>query len=206
MKPPDLNDDSLHVLLARGRLSGAQRDRILGRVVSETSATGGARRRAAILAGALLPIAAVIALAIGVPWTAGRNAPASGWLVPKGKASGALPGARCPDREPGQCRVGDRLIFEVDGATKGGFFAGYADCASGERIWYFPAKGQEAPALPATEGHSVLRQAARIGEEHGLGRCRVHLFVLEQPLDRETLLTGSPSGASSAVVPIDISR
>jgi hypothetical protein len=206
VNPPDLDDDSLHALLARGRLSGARRDRILERVVSETSGNRRGWRRAAVLGGVLLPVAAVIAVAIGTPWKARRGEADSGWLVPKGEPAGAMPGARCPDREPGQCRIGDRLIFEVDGATKGGFFAGYADCASGERVWYFPAKGQEAPALPAAAGHSVLRQAARIGEEHGVGRCLLHLFVLEHPVDRETLASGKVSGAASRVFPIDITR
>jgi hypothetical protein len=108
-------------------------------------------------------------------------------------------GARCPEREPRTCRIGDRLIFEVDGATRGGFLAAYADCEARERIWYFPARGETMAAVPATEGHLVLERAARIGEEHGVGPCVVHLFLLDRPIDRAALPSESSDGVNVAV-------
>lgn len=198
MPPPDLDDDSLHTLLSRGRLSGAQRDRIFEHVAREHAAS----RRVPWAVVAILPVAAAIALAAGVWWK--QDGDPSLRLVPKGTGTGALAGARCPDREAGRCRIGDRLIFEVDGAAQGGFFAGYAECAAGERIWYFPTKDGALPAVAAAEGHAVLGQAARIGQEHGVGRCLLHLFVLEAPLGRAELASGKVP--SSAIVPLEIVR
>jgi hypothetical protein len=192
-----MDDDSLHVLLAEGRLSGPQRDRIFERAFS---ANQGVRRfgRALLVLGALLPVAAAVLLFVGSAPDR-RGASHGRWLAGKGLVGQPELGARCPEREPGTCRTGDRLIFEIDGATNGGFFAAYADCEGRERIWYFPARGATMTAVPAIEGHSVLERAARIGEEHGIGRCEVHLFLLDRPVDRSALMSEASDGVTVAV-------
>jgi hypothetical protein len=192
-----MDDDSLHVLLAQGRLSGPQRDRIFENAFDSNRSVRRFRRPALALA-ALLPIAAGVAFFLRSAPEAGEARP-TGWLAAKGSVGGPEFGARCPERAPGTCRVGDRLIFELDGAKSGGFFAAYADCEARERIWYFPARGATMAAVPATEGHAVLEQAARIGEEHGVGHCVVHLFLLDHPVDRSALTSEASEGVSAAV-------
>jgi hypothetical protein len=53
--------------------------------------------------------------------------------------------------------------------------------------------------VPPAEGHSVLQRAARIGEEHGAGRCVVHLALLDHPVERADLLAGDNAGVTADV-------
>jgi hypothetical protein len=200
MSSPD--DDSLQSLLAGGRLSGAQRDAILDRVLDEHAQAAPKRRLWVVGAAVVLPAAALIALAIGFGGSGGSEDDGSGYLAPKGNDAGALVAARCPDRPSGQCRRGDRLIFEVEGA-KGGFFAAYAEC-SGERVWYFPTEDGKLPSVPLGSESAVLPQAARVGPEHGSGDCTLHLFVLDAPSDRASLLSGAARVSSSTTTRLTI--
>lgn len=200
MTPP-LDDDDLHSLLAQGGLSGAQRDRIFENVVAAQTSARSWPRWVGVAAGVLLPVAALVALGIS------RRGPAAEdgeWLVPKGDGAGPTIEARCPERKPGECRAGDRLIFEIDGAEKGGFFAGYADCVGKERVWYAPGSDGKLPAVPPTRGHAVVPRAARIGAEHGTSTCSLNLFLLQEHADRARLLSGTLKPLSHAVVPIKI--
>lgn len=202
MTPP-LDDDDLHSLLASGGLSGAQRDRIFEQVAGAQPEVRRSRRWIGIAAGALLPIAALVALGISRrdPGVEGGE-----WLVAKGNDPGPIIEARCPDRKLGECRAGDRLIFELDGAKEGGFFAGYADCEGKERVWYAPSSDGSLPAVPPSLGHAVLPRAARLGAEHGEGKCSLHLFLLGERVDRARLLAGDVKARARAVVPIEIVR
>jgi hypothetical protein len=145
-----------------------------------------------------------LALAVGLRGGTSGGEPEPGWLVPKGERPGANLEAACPNRAPGECRRGDRLVFSADGVKKDGLFAAYAECGSRERIWYFPTADGTLPTLRATAGHTVVDQAARIGDEHGVGPCKLHLFLLEQREDRATLLSGGAHGTGSAVIPLTI--
>src|SRR5688500_5279708 len=121
-----VDDESLHMLLARGRLSGPQRDRILEHVLD---AQARPRRRFGpwtVGLAAALPVAAVVALALRGPLEAPK-APSGEWLVPKGDVAEPLLVANCPGRASGECRTGDRLVFEVENTGPGGFFAAYAE-------------------------------------------------------------------------------
>jgi hypothetical protein len=198
-----MDDDSLHSLLARGRLSGAQRERILERVLDEHATPRRASRRWVVAASIALPAAAVVALVIGLREPAGGDA-GLGPLVPKGAPAGAVLGASCRNRLPGECRHGDRLIFSVDGADAGGSFAGYAECRSPERIWYFPSADGAAPSVPASAGLHVVEQAVRIGQEHGTGPCKVHLFLLDGPAERAAVLSGTAGVTAKAVIPLTV--
>jgi hypothetical protein len=198
-----MDDDSLHSLLARGRLSGAQRDRILDRVLDEHAAAR-PRRRWAIAAGVALPVAAAIALALGLRATATEGDAPGGWLVPKGDGVSIHLEARCPERAAGSCHKGDRLVFSADGVKRNGFFAAHATCGSGERIWYFPAADGTLPSIRAEAGHVVVNQAARIGDEHGTGRCELSLFLLEEPADRAEVLAGSAKIAAKATISLEV--
>jgi hypothetical protein len=193
-----MDDDSLHVLLSRGRLSGPQRDRIFERAFNGSRGARHWGRRAAYTAAALLPVAAAVALLLRPGPEASDGGPA-GWLAAKGLPGTPALGARCPERAPGSCRKGDRLIFEVTGAAGGGFLAAYADCDARERIWYFPTQNAGMAVVPPAEGHSVLQRAARIGEEHGAGRCVVHLALLDHPVERADVLAGDNAGVTADV-------
>ena len=200
MTPP-LDDDELHSLLARGGLSGAQRDRIFERVVAAHPPPRRSRRWVGIAAGALLPIAALVALGVSRYQSDDGGAE---WLVPKGEGNAPTIEARCPGRPPGECRAGDRLIFELDGANGGGFFAGYADCQGKERVWYAPGSDGNLPEVAPAPGHAVVPRAARIGPEHGVGTCSLQLFLLNERVDRGQLLSGKLKPLSRAVVPIEV--
>ena len=190
------DEDDLHSLLARGGLSGAQRDRIFDNVAAAQAPARRSRRWVGVVAGALVPLAALVAFGIS------RRDPNSGgeWLVAKGSGKGATIEARCPGRKRGECRAGDRLIFELDGAKEGGFFAGYADCEGKERIWYAPSFEGKLPQVPPAQGHTVVSQAARIGAEHGATACSLHLFLLAEPADRARVASGAAALRSRAVV------
>jgi hypothetical protein len=200
MTPPT-DDESLHSLLAQGGLSGAQRDRILENVLDAQAKPRRGKRFITVGLGALLPVAALVALGIS---RGGGDSEDKGWLVAKGVGTGAVLEARCPKRKAGECHVGDRLIFEANGVKDGGLFAAYAECGSRPRVWYFPSPDGEMPALPARPGLVVVPQAARIGEEHGVGACSIHLWLLEGRVGREQLLSGKIEPRASAIVPITI--
>jgi hypothetical protein len=199
-----MDDDSLHTLLARGRLSGAQRDRILDHVLEQRATPRPGWRRWAVVAGVALPAAAAVALAVGLRGGASERGAGGTWLVPKGEATGVQLEARCPERAAGTCRSGDRLIFSADGVKRSGFLAAYAVCESGERIWYFPTVNGSMPSVDASAGHVVVDQTARIGAEHGTGRCTLSLFLLEQRADRAALLGGAAVFAGKASISFEV--
>ena len=200
-----MDDESLHSLLSRGRLSGAQRDRILERVLDEHATPRRASGRWVVVASVVLPAAAIVALAIGFRGSdTARADSGESSFRPKGNPSGALLEARCPDSPSGQCRSGNRLIFSVEGAKAGGFFAAYAECASRERIWYFPTEDGTYPTVPPSADVFVVDRAARVGEEHGTGSCKIHLFLLDRRDDRALLLAGTASTSATAVIPLTV--
>jgi hypothetical protein len=186
------DDPSIRFLLAGGRLSGADHDRIIERV-----------RRGAGTAGSAA--AAALALAIGFPHRAGEG---DGLTAKGGAPAGPVLEARCLDRASGTCQIGDRLVFEVSGAAEGGMLAAYAVAPSGERIWYFPTKDGHLPSVPAASGRSVVPEAARIGSEHLPGRYTVHLSLLGGPVDpttlRAALLDGGVHPLGEAAIAIEV--
>jgi hypothetical protein len=123
---------------------------------------------------------------------------------PKGRQAEPWLGARCLEREPGVCHINDKLVFEVAGAKKGEHVAAYAECEGRERIWYFPTRDGWMPAGSSAESVHVIDQAARVGPEHGTGRCTVHLRLTERLVDRSALITGQEPSVLSVVVPLTI--
>jgi hypothetical protein len=202
------DDESVRFLLSGGRLSGAERERILARTLLASSAGAPApgagargRRWLALAAAALVPAAA--ALILLVP-RAVRDAGEREAARAKGPAAGAVLQARCPEREPGRCRHGDRLVFEIDGAPRGGLLAAYAEGPAGERVWYFPAADGHLAAVSAAPGHAVVGEVVRLGDEHAPGRYTVHLYLLDHPADRAALLAGRAQPSAAAAIPVDV--
>jgi hypothetical protein len=193
VKKSPLDDDSLSIMLAAGRMSAGQRERVLERVL------GAPQRRARawlITGGAVSLAAAMIFLVIPLSSESdvANSAVATG-LRPKGSHS-PLASARCEGRPAGTCRVGDRMIFEVEGLAEPAFFGAYADCSSGDRVWYFPSTGGSLPSLVPAE-RVVVDQAVRVGPEHVAPSCAVHLFVLHQRANREALRSGNFDGTEA---------
>lgn len=198
-----LDDDSLHSLLSRGRMSGAQRERAFEGALRRSQR--GSRRWGAIAAGVLIPLAAGLALFIGTSEGPGTVPAANSNPVAKGRDEAVLR-ATCLGRPAGECETGDRLVFEVEGAKTAGYFAAYAECASGERIWYFPTAQGDLPKISGEEPRTVIDQAARIGPEHGVGSCSLHLFELDRPATRAELVAGGLAGAVRADVSLEVKR
>jgi hypothetical protein len=198
-----LDEESLHSLLAGGKLSGAQRERALEGALQQRRHGGG---RVVGMLAVVLPAAAALMLFVLGPPAPSTGKESRGTFIAKGEA-GPLLTARCPDRAAGECRSGDRLIFEVQGATDPGFFAAYADCRARERIWYFPTANGDMPHVSPGAERSILEQAARLGPEHGEGPCTLELFLLPKPASRVTVsgLGRTMGGAHSELV-IDIER
>lgn len=187
-------------MLARGRLSGAQRERVL--VGALRQARWSTRKRWGLVAtAAVIPLAAAVALFLRAP--ADPVALEAGGTFRAKGAAGPRAGARCPGRPAGECHAGDRLIFEVDAVAQPGFFAAYADCASGERVWYFPTPEGRLPELLPRD-HAVLSEAARIGAEHGIGSCTLHLFLLDRSASRSDLVDGAARNAAIASVSLEV--
>src|SRR4051812_34677306 len=74
----------------------------------------------------------------------------------------------------------------------------------GDRIWYFPTASGHLAAVPPGEGRNVVGEAARLGDEHAVGRYAVHLFVLDKPTDRAALIAGQAHARAASVVPIEV--
>jgi hypothetical protein len=195
----DDDDRSIRFLLAGGRLSGADHDRIVERLRRPQRA----RTRAPgwlLGLGALASVGA-IAVAIGLR----RPGDERGALTAKGAApAGPVLEARCPDRPRGVCRLGDRLIFEVGGAPAGALLAAWAERAGGERIWYFPTRDGRLASVPAGAGPGLVAEAARIGPEHAPGRYTLHLVVVAHAVDRAALVGGGVRSAGEASLPLEV--
>src|SRR5581483_2694056 len=121
------------------------------------------------------------AILILVGATRSADRPAA-WLAAKGPAAKPVLQARCPQSPPGQCRRGDSLLFEVDGATQGGWFAAYSEDPAAQRLWYFPDARGHLAQVAGRAGYSLVPMSARIGPEHAIGRHTVHLFLLDHPV------------------------
>jgi hypothetical protein len=190
------DDRPIQLLLSRGRLSGAERDRILDEVLDARAERR--QRRLGWLAAALVPVAVGAAAIVLV-----ARRPPDG-ATAKGSTAAPILAAGCAGRAPGRCARGDRLVFEVDGATHGGLLAAYAQAASGERVWYFPTAAGHFADVPPSPGRAVVGEGVRLGAEHAPGNYTLHLFVLERPADREALAAGRARALASASLPLEI--
>lgn len=158
--------DRLETLLARGRLSGAERERILGDALAAAGAAPAWwRRRALWLLAPTLAAATAVALVVRL----------DGGFRARGAAAAVHLEVGCRD---GACRPGGLLLFRVEGAAAGGFLSAYAEPErGGERLWYFPLEDGTAPEVAAQPAPQILRLGVPIGREHPPGRYRVHLVL-----------------------------
>jgi hypothetical protein len=173
-----MGDDELDVLLAHGRLSAPDRDRMFDRIM----ATQPKRRWRgfAVAVGSLLAAAAMV-LMIFTRSSSFRARGASGNVLEI--ACRAVPGQKCPQ--------GEVLLFRVSGVAQKAWLAAYAEpLGSGERVWYFPTAQGFAPSIEAKAAPDVLPQGARLGPEQPPGRYQVKLLLFSTPPTRN--LDGTP--------------
>jgi hypothetical protein len=192
-----LSDRDIDALLAQGRLSGPEADRILEHVLDRT-ARGGTTRRLwwPLTAGFGLAAATAALLLIGP--MAQREGEG---FTPRGGAAGAtgLPATdldvACLGASLTACPRGSTLLFAVQSGAPAGYLAAWAEPAGGgERVWYFSADG-EAPAVArSTAGTQPLSRGVRVGPEHAAGSYVVHVVLSEQPLTKAALLGPNPPG------------
>jgi hypothetical protein len=167
------DDDELDRLLARGRLSGRQRDNVLDGAVR---AAAPRRRGWRQLLAVLLPATAAALLLLLWP----RQA-----FTPKGAPASTLLEVTCVDGARDRCRAGETLLFHVGGANQGGVLTAWAEPAGGgEAIWYFPPSDDRPLTVAATPAMQTLGRGVRLGPEQPPGAYVVHLVLTARPLTR----------------------
>lgn len=169
--------DAARALGPPGRLSRYEQDAILARV--EASRTGWLRRHQAHLGAAFAVVAVAVALILIVPSTSSGDK-----LTARGRAGFSLV-LRCGERDPGECRLGDRLAFDFGGAPPAGFGAMFARAETGRIIWYLPAD-EETPSVDLTlhAKHGVFDSVAVIDATYAPGTYELFAVVSPQPLSR----------------------
>ncbi|HEX6272801.1 MAG TPA: hypothetical protein VFZ53_07175 [Polyangiaceae bacterium] len=193
------SDTELDQLLARGRLSGAEYDRIEARVLEGVRPES--RRRWWF---ALAPVMAAASL-LGV-WLLGAGAPKRDAFTAKGGGE-PVPAAidvGCEGPRPHECRFGQTLMFSVGATAARGYLAAYAERvgATGERIWYFPARNGKPPLIEPAAQTRVLDEGVRLGAPHAAGRYRVHVWLSATPVERTEGELARPPGAAELTLEI----
>jgi hypothetical protein len=169
-------DSELDRLLARGRMGGPGHERVFAHV-SKTIA-----RREALHRPRVWAVTSVLAAAACVVLFVSRRPAVDERNAARGTPVHAFVEARCLGSETGRCRIGQRLVFRING-PKAGFVAAYAKPVghAGERIWYFPNAGHRLPSLDsASEGSGprFLSDVVIIGPEHSPGHYVISVYVL----------------------------
>jgi hypothetical protein len=178
--------DRVDELLSRGRLSGAERERLLLRVLAAGAPPPWWRRRA--IAWLAPAVAAAALLLFMVPRSTHDRFRARG-----GPGAAILLFVGCEDGQRTRCGHGQKLLFSVDGATEHGFVGAYAEpeAGAGERVWYFPAADGSSAEARGDRELQTLSKAIRIGPEQPLGRYVVHLVFSRRALSRDEVLKAS---------------
>jgi hypothetical protein len=175
-------DSELNQLLAGGRLSGSEYDRIEARVLERVRP-----ERQPRFWFALAPATAAASL-LGV-WLLGRNAEAPDAFTAKGNGDSqrAVIDVGCEGPKPHVCRIGQTLMFSVGASERRGYLAAYAErvgVPAASRIWYFPARSGAQPRVDSSAVTRVLGEGVRLGAPHAAGRYRVHAWISETPVGR----------------------
>ncbi len=174
MKP----EDAARALGPPGRLARFEKDAMLARIVA--SRGGWLRRhRAQLAAGGLAAAALAVALVMIVPST-----PAGDTLTARGSAGFSLV-IRCGERAPGECRPGDRIVFDFGGAPPAGYAALFARSETGKVIWYLPAdEATPSVDLSVHTRQGMLDRVAVIDASYAPGTYDLFAVVSEWPLSR----------------------
>jgi len=192
---PRRSDSELDALLARGRLSGAEREAVLKRVLRGTTAKQAWHRRSYWFAGGL-GIAAGAALFFGV---ARPHDPGDGFRAKGGAAAPHLT-LVCRDGQLNACPHDSKLMFRADGVTGAWYLSAFAEnVASGERAWFAPAESGEATKAAIQAGDTLLDRSVGLSALPP-GTYRVHARLSHEPLSRAeaaSVLPASPAPAEA---------
>ncbi len=181
MKWDDDERGRMDRLLARGRLSQPEKERMLAAALP---AAGASRpRRRWLWLGAAAPALAAAGLVLMV-WPRGDGFRA------KGTGGGPAVTASCA----GGCAVGRTLVYRVEGARELLYLAAYSVDGAGTRTWHFPSGSGELPRVtPAAGAPVLLPRGIRLGTPGGQ---TLHWLLLRKPLSREAILA-TPDGAAT---------
>lgn len=170
-------EDAARALGPPGRLSRIEKDAILARV--EAGRAGWyRRRRVQVGAAALALTVAAATLFVVRP----HETPAE--LTARGVEKVTLV-IRCGDRAPGDCRMGDRIVFDFGSAAPSGYVALFARSRAGDVIWYLPGdESQPSIALATNAPSGVLDTVAVIDDSYTPGRYELFAVISRQPLSR----------------------
>lgn len=177
-------DDAARALGPPGRLSRFEKDALLARIEGSRGSWL-ARHRAGLAAGFAAAAALAVALVMIVP-----SKPATGDELTARGAAGLTLVIHCGDREPGDCRPGDRLAFDFGGTPPAGYAALFARSATGTVIWYLPAD-EAAPSvdLAAHAKQGMLDRVAVIDDSYAVGTYQLFALISPQPLTRAEIRT-----------------
>jgi hypothetical protein len=184
--------DRLDQLLARGRLPGSARERVLEAALREANVTRPwyARRLFVLTASPALAGAALAAVVLTV------RAPASDMRSKGALAGGPRVTLECTRGDPGVCSREGMLLFRVEGARERAYVAAYAEPrGGGERIWFFPSgpDGRE-PVVEPSVDPQVMRQGVKVGSIPE-GSYDVRVVMGTRPVSRdEALAAPAPGG------------
>ena len=180
------DDQELDHLLAKGRLSGAEKERILDNVLAAHARPSFWRRLVQpsgpvfrVLVGSAAALALIVVL---LPRPTGNP---SGFQAKGDDASTtAFVEAACA----GPCRSGSTLVFRVSGLQVPAYLAAWAEPVGESRIWYFPGDDSELPRVEPTISPSMLPRGVKLGVEHPPGSLTLHLVLVRRTMSRQTLL------------------
>src|SRR5262249_5448171 len=150
----------IHKLLARGRLGGPTREKILDHALREAGIV-----RPPWYARAPFVWTMPAAAAAAVATFALILRPVSDSMRPKGvgAAGAAIVSVECSGLEVTRCTHDDMLLFRVEGATQPAHVVAYADpVGGGQRIWFFPMADGTEPVVHAQQEPQVLGQGVKV--------------------------------------------
>jgi len=188
-------EQELDRLLAQGRLSGPDAERIGEQVIASTrqeeSAGSSGMRLWALSLGLLGAVAALAILWLALPHLQGGP----GEFRSKGAGSGILLEAGCRHGatfSEERCQHGDTLLLRLSNLPGRVFLAAFASGPAGLRIWYFPTEQEKTPEIAPAAEPRLLDRAIEIGPEHVPGAYRLQILLFSAPVDRSSLARTTP--------------
>ena len=187
----------LDSLLSHGRLSGAQRERVLDSVLDRVAP----RRRWIPWAAA----AAILCAVGGVSFLEGARSRQHEFAARGTGTSATRVEVVCVGGSLDACPRGSHLVFHASG-PKGGYLTAYAvPDGGGERIWYFSGDDESPMVSPSAASTEPMDRVVVVGSEHGVGGFKVHILISEQPLRRADAVGTAPGGVvSTQTIPMRV--
>ena len=180
----------LDSLLSHGRLSGAQRERVLDAVLDRVAPAP--RRWTPWVAAA-----AILCAVGGTSYLAAVHSHQHEFAARGAGTSGTRVEVVCLGGSLDACPRGSHLAFRVAG-PKGGYLTAYAvPEGGGERIWYFSGDDESPIVTPSTTSTEPMDRVVVVGDEHGAGGFTLHISISERPLARAAALEVAPGNVIS---------